>query len=67
MTMHICKLFLMGVLCITLLLSFGASDNDIEEPEPCIGGECFGCALRCFKFGYPKGECNLEALCCCIN
>ncbi|CAL5192070.1 unnamed protein product [Lathyrus oleraceus] len=69
MAMHISKLFLLGLLCIALVLSsgekLGATGN--IAGEICIGGPCQDCGRRCLIWGFQKGGCNLSSLCCCSD
>ncbi|KAL5057857.1 hypothetical protein RYX36_029461, partial [Vicia faba] len=54
MAMHMCKLFLLGLLCIALVLSsVGATSKDAGEA--CIGGPCQDCGRRCLVWGFMKG------------
>ncbi|CAL5192061.1 unnamed protein product [Lathyrus oleraceus] len=68
MAMHICKLFLLGLLCIALLLSSaGATTQDDNRKIKCIFGDCADCGRRCILQGFRNGECDFEMECCCQN
>ncbi|AES70209.1 hypothetical protein MtrunA17_Chr3g0098011 [Medicago truncatula] len=69
---HISQYFLLGILCIALVLASGSKIPSLSEcvvPTPCVNPN--SCNAECSTSGYQRGVClyfppQHSWLCCCV-